>query len=74
MRLPRPSGGCSCDEGAPVEMLSVREVPLTALPPFGLKAQLASDGMLLCRQLYVTGKAVVLLLLLTKPFVPVTVS
>jgi hypothetical protein len=55
-------------------MLSVREVPLTALPPFGLKAQLASDGMLLCRQLYVTGKAVVLLLLLTKPFVPVTVS
>lgn len=57
-------------------MLSVREVALTALPRPGLNVQVASDGILLCRQVYVTGSAVVLLLVLTNESgepVPLTV-
>jgi hypothetical protein len=57
-------------------MLRVSEVLLTEFPLLGLKLQLASDGILLCRQLYVIGRAVVLLLVLTNEIgepVPVTV-
>ena len=44
MRLPRPSGGRSCDVGAVVAMLSVTVVALTNWPLLGLKLQVDSDG------------------------------
>jgi hypothetical protein len=60
--------------GAVVAMFRVTDVLLIAFPLPGLKVQLASEGILLCKQVYVTGRTVVELPALIKEGEPVLLT